>query len=102
MLSTHLRSKWGFENEVKAAVPSDKARVFGILMDESFRDELHILLGKKTPSSEISGSRRHESDDPSFRSRNIWTRVKTCFHDVKFIVRHPNNWDSVLGQLQSS
>ena len=94
VLSTHLRSKWGLDNEAIGSIPSDKARVFGILMDESFRDELHILLGKKTPSSKVVGSSRHESDDPSYRSRNIWNRVKSCFHEESFKITNPRNWVS--------
>ena len=94
ILLTRLRAKWGFDNETAGAIPSDKARVFGIMMDDSFRDELHILLGKKTISSGEIGSSRHESDDPGLRSRNIWARLKICFNDPNFKVAHPRNWTS--------
>ena len=32
-------------------------------MSENFRDELHVILGKKTPSSVLTGSSRLENDD---------------------------------------
>ena len=88
VLQTKFLSIWGRDNESGGPTMSDKARLFGIITGENYRDELKILIGRSTGAQDGIGT-RVEVDDPSLNSRNIWNRIKTDFHDAKIIVRHP-------------
>ena len=83
---------WGHDNESGGPTMSDKARVFGIITKEEYRDDLKILVGKNSSAAESTG-RRVDIDDPSLNNRNIWARIKTDFHDARIVITHPGNWE---------
>jgi len=91
-LHTKFTSLWGEDNESGGPTLSDKARIFGILTSENYRDELNIVMGKPSVASATAGN-RIDRDDPSLYQRNIWLRVKMDFHDPTIVISHPPNWD---------
>ena len=92
-LHTKFAAMWGHDNESGGPTMSDKARVFGIITKEEYRDDLKILVGKNSSAADSIG-RRVDIDDPSLNNRNIWARIKTDFHDARIVISHPGNWQN--------
>ena len=83
---------WGEDNEADGPTMSDKARIFGLITSEKYRDEVKILMGK--PSSAADNiSKRIDRDDPSLSQRHIWNRIKIDFHDQNIVIEHPSTWE---------
>ena len=95
-IHTKFASMWGADNESGGPTMSDKARIFGLVTSEKFKDELHILMGRPSVASQNVGSRL-DRDDPSLSQRNIWNRVKIDFHDSTVVVHDPSNWTDASG-----
>ena len=90
-LHTRFASLWGEDNESGGPTMSDKARIFGLVTSDKYKDELNILMGRPSAASENVGT-RIDRDDSSLSQRNIWNRIKMDFHDESVIVHNPSNW----------
>ena len=95
-IHTKFASMWGADNESGGPTMSDKARIFGLVTSEKYKDELNILMGRPSVASANVGSRL-DRDDPSISQRNIWNRVKIDFHDSTVVVHDPSNWTDASG-----
>ena len=91
-LHTKFASLWGIDNESGGPTMSDKARIFGILTSDKYRDELNLLMGKPSTTA-VRVGKRVDRDDPSLTQRNIWARVTIDFHSPEIVVNNPSNWN---------
>ena len=88
---------WCADEDKPSKLPTmdTRARLFGLLFQEDFRDELNILVDSRSPS-------RAALDDPATSKKFIFDKLSLLMQNEEILIKHPKGWDAAVARRSSN